>query len=65
MIDTPKIVITNNKPLVEYLKSMGYIDDSVPIAKRATEENVSGMHVFGIVPFNLAPLTSGNLKGRN
>lgn len=50
------LVVTRHPALVEYLAEIGLITDGVRVIAHATEEDVRGAHVFGVLPLRLAAL---------
>lgn len=49
------IIVTRHAALVEYLSGLGITGKVIP---HATEEDVAGRHVYGVLPYRLAALTS-------
>jgi hypothetical protein len=50
------LVITRHKALVQYLKEQGIIGADARVIEQATEDDVRGQHVIGILPIRLAAL---------
>lgn len=50
------VVVTRHPSLVEHLKERGIIDESAEVIEHATENDVRGNHVIGILPVHLASL---------
>ena len=50
------IVITRHPALVAYLVSLGTITRETPVVQHATEDDVRGKHVIGVLPLRLAAL---------
>ena len=50
------IVVTRHSGLVAYLVEQGLIDEDTPVIEHATEEDVAGRHVIGVLPMHLAAL---------
>lgn len=48
------VVITRHQGLIDYLKQEGIIDESVPVLFSASESDVSGKNVLGVLPLSLA-----------
>lgn len=53
------IIVTRHSALVEYLSGLGITGKVIP---HATEEDVAGKHVYGVLPYRLACLTSANAE---
>jgi putative CRISPR-associated protein (TIGR02620 family) len=51
-----KVVITRHQGAVEWLKRNGHVSDDVYVVAHATEFDVRGNEVYGVVPMNLALL---------
>ncbi len=49
------VIVTRHKGLIEWLSLRGITGT---VVEHATPDQVSGKHVFGILPLNLAALTS-------
>lgn len=52
----PTVVVTRHPALVEYLREHGVIDASAEVIQHATDADVRGRHVVGILPLHLAEL---------
>lgn len=52
---SPFIIVTRHPALVEYLARQGIIGQVIP---HASEEDVRGRVVYGVLPYRLAALTS-------
>lgn len=50
------LVITRHPALVEYLREQGHIGGDARVIDTATEDDVRGQHVIGILPIRLAAL---------
>ncbi len=50
------LVVTRHKALVEYLKEIDLINDRDPVISHATDVDVDGNHVIGVLPLSLASL---------
>ena len=51
-----KVVITRHPALVEYLIELGLITSETPVINHASQEEVQGKDVIGVLPFSLACL---------
>ena len=49
-----KLVITRHMALYHYLINKGYIEEDTQCISHATEQDVVGKHVFGVLPYWLA-----------
>ena len=49
-----KVVITRHKALVEYLLELGLITSETPVISHASQEQVQGKDVIGVLPLSLA-----------
>ena len=56
LINENVLVVTRHKGLVEYLKKQGLINDNNPVIDHATEEDIAGKEVIGVLPVRLASL---------
>lgn len=54
--EAPKVVVTRHRALVEYLIEIGLVPNGTPVIEHATEDDVSGAHVIGVLPVHLAAL---------
>lgn len=52
------IVVTRHRPLVEYLLEIGLITPTDRVIEHATEDDVRGQDVIGVLPMRLAALAS-------
>ena len=52
----PRVVVTRHAALVEYLAEIGLVPDGVRTIAHASEADVQGAHVFGVLPLRLAAL---------
>lgn len=52
------IVITRHAALVQFLKETGIVGDNVTVIAQATEADVAGKHVIGVLPLHLAALAA-------
>lgn len=50
------LVITRHPALVQYLREQGHIGDEARVIDQATDDDVRGQHVIGILPIRLAAL---------
>ena len=48
------IIVTRHNALIEYLEELGVVPAGTPVIAHATEEDVCGKHVFGVLPMRLA-----------
>lgn len=53
-----KVVVSRHESVVEFLKEKGLIDDDVPVISHAAALDVSGKHVFGVLPLHLSALAA-------
>ena len=53
-----KIIVTRHPALVEYLKEMEIIDGNERMRTHATEEDVRGKDVIGVLPLSLASVAN-------
>lgn len=53
-----KIIVTRHPALVEYLKEMKIITGKEPVITHATEEDVRGKDVIGVLPLALASVAN-------
>lgn len=53
-----KIIVTRHPALVEYLKEIGVITGDEPVITHATEEDVRGKDVIGVLPLSLASVAN-------
>ena len=53
-----KIIVTRHPALVEYLKEIGVITGDEPVITHATEEDVMGKDVIGVLPLSLASVAN-------
>jgi putative CRISPR-associated protein (TIGR02620 family) len=51
---TETIVVTRHKALLEYLQEVLWMSDKTKVIEHATEEDVKGKHVIGVLPMHLA-----------
>ena len=52
------LLVTRHESLKQYLLEQGLVDDDVPvITGQATEADVAGKHVVGVLPHHLSSLT--------
>lgn len=51
------IVVTRHVALVEYLKEIGLIDDSVTVLTHVNVDQVKGYNVIGVLPHSMSCLT--------
>ena len=49
-----KIVVTRHQALVQYLIELGIISAETPVISHATQEEVQGKDVIGVLPLSLA-----------
>lgn len=47
------VVITRHNGLIDYLKREGIIDESIPVISSASEADVAGKNVLGVLPLSL------------
>lgn len=53
------VIVTRHKALIEYLLEEGIVDkDNYKVITHATPEEISGKHVFGVLPHGLSCLTA-------
>jgi putative CRISPR-associated protein (TIGR02620 family) len=52
------LVVTRHPGLVEYLRELGIVSDTVEVITHATPEAVTGRHVCGVLPHSLSCLTA-------
>ena len=48
------IVVTRHNALIEYLEELGVVPDGTSVVAHATEEDVCGKHVYGVLSMRLA-----------
>lgn len=48
------VVVTRHAGLIEYLREINLIDDTATIISHATEDNVAGKEVVGVLPHSLS-----------
>ena len=53
-----KIIVTRHPALVEYLKEMEIIDGNERMITHATEEDIRGKDVIGVLPLSLASVAN-------
>ena len=53
-----KIIVTRHPALVEYLKEIGVITGDEPVITHATEEDVRGKDVIGVLPLSVASVAN-------
>lgn len=53
-----RIVVTRHPALVEYLKEMEIIDGNERVITHATEDDVRGKDVIGVLPLSLASVAN-------
>ena len=53
-----KIIVTRHPALVDYLKEVGVITGDEPVITHATEEDVMGKDVIGVLPLSLASVAN-------
>ena len=52
------VVITQHEALLDYLKEIGLIDGNEKVISHASQEDVKGQDVIGILPLHLAVLAN-------
>lgn len=52
------IVITRHQALIAYLQEIGMVEEGVRVITHATEADVRGKHVIGVLPLRLAALAA-------
>jgi len=50
------LIVTRHPGLVEYLKEKGLADEHVDVITHASQEQVTGRHVCGVLPHSLSCL---------
>lgn len=53
-----KIIVTRHPALIEYLEEMKIIDGNERVITHATEDDVRGKDVIGVLPLSLASLAN-------
>ena len=53
-----KIIITRHPALIKYLEEIGVITGDEPVITHATEEDVRGKDVIGVLPLSLASVAN-------
>lgn len=48
------VVVTRHKALVEFLRNSGKINATDSVIEHATEADIDGKHVIGVLPLSLA-----------
>lgn len=48
------VVVTQHRALIQHLKEIGLIDDDVKVIAHASDQDVEGKHVIGVLPIHLA-----------
>lgn len=52
-----QLVVTRHQGLVDFLVNEGHVSSEAEVVEHATEENVTGRHVWGVLPHALSCLT--------
>lgn len=53
-INLRRVVVTRHPALVELLREWGLVDGDVVVLSHASEADVAGAHVYGVLPLSLA-----------
>jgi len=53
-----ELVVTRHPALVAHLLALGLVDESVAVLSHASEADVAGKHVAGVLPLRLAALAA-------
>ncbi len=51
------LLVTRHPALIEYLRQENLIDGDIQVVTHASEEDVRGQHVWGVLPHSLSVLT--------
>lgn len=58
MTATDTIMITRHPALVDHAREIGLIDADTPVLAHASEDDIKGKHVIGVLPLHLAALAA-------
>ncbi len=52
------VIVTRHKGLLQYLKELDLVNDTVEVIEHANKSNIKGKNVCGVLPHSLSSLTN-------